>query len=230
LRSVKRLARALRSCEYDHQAHHTTQDAVSTTAAALWGTDEAGEPAQLVNIPSKSQQSARQRNDRPAHHRSLRHFVSIAYINWPWVGVWRADCNMCLRSQKHKHSGGKRDEDSQEGQTDQQEAREEGPPDPTVQGAAIVCGPWADFSPIRGDAPGMVRFTDFARMAEGRLPRRPFCFPRPRLYQICERSQRHAARPTCHAAGEDRPAILAVPVIPSISEPSGFGKTISTAK
>jgi hypothetical protein len=50
-----------------------------------------------------------------------------------------------------------------------------------------------------------------------------------RSYQICPRNHRYVDRPNCTTNGDDLPEILAVPVMPSVSDPSGFGKSISTA-
>jgi hypothetical protein len=49
-------------------------------------------------------------------------------------------------------------------------------------------------------------------------------------YHTCERSQRQTSRPNFEASGELFAEILAVPVIPSRREPSGFGNSTTTAK
>jgi hypothetical protein len=99
---------------------------------------------------------------------------------------------------------------------------------------ADVPGTAALFLAPRGQKEGSPDI--FARMDEeaaciagGLFHFRQDVFP-PAAYQACERNHRHAPRPTCHATGLLFQEILAVPVIPSRSDPSVLGKTITTAK
>jgi hypothetical protein len=148
-------------------------------------------------------------------------------------GHWRVDCNNSGQEGKAKISKLKGEQNHGDRKTDQEreEARSSkaaneninystpAPSESHLSSSHQAPKPACDRSSTsKAAVPGTAAFFFFRLQ----LPKSP--------HQICDFAHRQVARQNCQARGELFPEILAVPVIPSRSDPSVFGNSISTAK